>query len=734
LNAVLNKLHRRLILAAVGLGIAAAMAFGVCTWRSLVPLPGSLPPAAHARHRQFLARNGTPLNRTLAGRFNRTDTLPLWRIPHLLRAAFIASEDKRYWQHGGADWQARFAALWANLRAGHVVRGASTIGEQAARVLHPRPRTYWSHWIAGLDSGRLLKRFGHAEVLKFYLNQVPYGGQRRGIVSAARYYFGHDPGALDPAEQLALAVLVRSPGRYDPRRHPRTLRKAVNELATRMLGRAAIAKDDYNAILHAPIVPDRTPLTVAAGPFVVYASHQARALGLGGASVRTTLDPELERFVQRTLRARLKTLASRGARNAAALVVDNSTGDVLAWAVAPKGKAYDNDPVLAPRQPGSALKPFVYGLAMTRLGWQPDTVIQDKPLAEPIGSGVHRYRNYSGRHHGRVSLRYALANSLNIPAVKTAQAVGVPSIINLLQRLGFSTFTKSADFYGPAIVLGDGAVSLFDLVQAYASLARHGRFLPLRVLARSPEPPPRQAMSPAVTSLLADILSDPDARAAEFGSNSILDLPYPTAVKTGTSSDYRDSWTMGFDNRYTVGIWMGRLGGGSMDRVTGSIGPASVLRRIFAHLRARAPYAGLWRSPKLAHVTTCEWIGSAPCVKRTDWHLPDGERVDVHPRRKITFARPLPGETLAIDPRLPAGSQRYTFQLATGGAHVVKVQWRIDAASYATTPTTHEQWQIVPGEHRVSARVWIGTRKQPLNVGPVHFSVLASQSINARQK
>jgi penicillin-binding protein 1C len=233
---------------------------------------------------------------------------------------------------------------------------------------------------------------------------------------------------------------------------------------------------------------------------------------------------------------------------------------------------------------------------------------------------------------------------------------------------------------------------------------------------------------------LADILSDPDARAAEFGTNSILDLPYPTAVKTGTSSDYRDSWTVGFDNRDTVGIWMGRLGGGSMDGVTGSIGPAPVLRQIFAHLRARAPYTGLWRSPKLVNVTTCEWIGSAPCVKRADWNLPSDRQAYVHPGHRIIFARPLPGETLALDPRLPAESQRYTFKLATGDAHVVKVQWRIDAAGYATTPTTHEQWQIVPGEHRVSARVWIGTRKQPLSVGPVHFSVLASQSINARQK
>ncbi len=710
--------------------VVAAVALAVATWHALPPLPAALVSAAPlSAPLHFVAADGTPLNRSYRGRFNRVGVLPAWRIPSLLRTAFVASEDQRYWQHGGVDWRARFAALWGNLRAGQVERGASTIGEQVARILYPRPHTYWSHWIAGIEAGRLLHFFGHAQVLDFYLNQVPYGARRRGVAPAAHYYFGRDPDALDPAEQLSLAVLVRSPGHYDPRRHPQILRHAVNQLAERMRASGAIDATQTEAIRRAPIQPGQQALAVEAGPFVLHAAARARALGLTGPVLKTTLDSDLQRFVQQVLDQRVRTLATRGVRNAAALVVDNATGAVLAWVVAPQDGPFAIDAVLAPRQPGSTLKPFVYGLAMAQLGWQPDTVIDDAPLAENVREGLHRYRNYSGRYYGKVSLRYALANSLNIPAVKTAQAVGVPTILDLLHRLGFSTFDQTADFYGPAIVLGDGGVRLFDLVQGYASLARHGRYLPLHVLADTPQPDPVPVLPAPVTSLLASILSDPDARSAEFGADSVLDLPMPTAVKTGTSSDYRDIWTMGFDNRYTVGVWMGRLDGGSTDGMTGSSGPAPVLRQIFARLRTAAPYAGLWHSPALQPVHACEWIGPPPCAQRDDWHLGDVQ-VPVFSAltttRRVAIARPLPGETLAIDPRLPAATQRYRFFLDPAEQTIKRVVWQLDGKRLATTTDATTSWQIVPGPHTLSVRVWIDGRNSDhaLELGPVAFSVL----------
>ncbi len=710
------------IATAVALGAVAALVF--TTRDALMPLPATLPPPPAARILTFTARDGMPLNRTHRARFNYSATLPLWRIPPLVKKAFIASEDKRYWHHGGVDWRARFAATWTNIRAGNAVRGASTIGEQAARILEPRPRTYWGHWTAGFDAGRLLDRFGHAEVLQFYLNQVPYGADRRGVLPAARYYFGRDLAALSPAEMLALAVLVRSPVHYDPRSHPKALRRAIDALAARMKSEQAIGVATYRAILASPVTPGKPELAVEAGPFVAYARRRAQVLGFRGLNLHTTLDSALEVFVQKALRARLTALTGRGVRNAAALVVDNASGEILAWAVAPAGKAYALDPVLLPRQPGSALKPFVYALAMERLGWQATTVIEDSPLAEKIGTGVHRYRNYSGHFYGPVSLRYALANSLNIPAVKTAQAVGVANILKFLHRLGFATFDKPATYYGPAIAIGDGPVRLFDMVQAYATLARHGKFLPLRALLKAPKPPARPVIAPTVASLVANILSDSRARATEFGAASVLDLPEPTAVKTGTSSDYRDAWTLGFDNRYTVGVWMGRLDGGRMRRLTGSLGPAFVLRQIFDYLRRNGNYPGLWRSPRLVRVHACEWIGGPACIPRLDWRLPDGTGTPPINRQGLAIVRPLPGETLALDPRLAASEQRYRFQIAVGADRVTKVSWILDGKPLATTRKSVEDWPMAPGRHGLSALVWLAGRNKPARLGPVHFRVI----------
>src|SRR5699024_9870936 len=262
------------------------------TWQSLMPLPPALPTdAAGAGATHFTAADGTLLNVSFRGRFNRTTTLPLARMPLLLRQAFIIAEDQRYWQHGGIDWRARLAALWSNLRAGQVVRGASTIAEQAARIIAPRARNYWGKWVAGFDARHLLRRFGHADVLAFYLNQVPYGAQRRGVAQAAHYYFGREPGALNPAEQLALAVLVRSPSAHDPRRHPQRLRRKVDRLARRMQQQHVISEQTATAVRRSPIRPGRRPLTVEAGPFVVHARQQARLRGLSAPVLRTTLDP-----------------------------------------------------------------------------------------------------------------------------------------------------------------------------------------------------------------------------------------------------------------------------------------------------------------------------------------------------------------------------------------------------------------------------------------------------------
>jgi len=711
--------------------------FGVAfaTWRALLPLPevlGQDPSLDAIDLAPVTAMDGTPLTISFRGRYNQAAVRDLSAIPSLLRKAFVMAEDQRFWRHSGIDWAARLAALWGNLWAGRNKRGASTIAEQAVRIIHPRPRTYWSHWVAGFDAQRLVQRFGRAQVLAFYLNQVPYAAQRRGVVQAAPYYFGRDLGALNAAQQLALAVLVRSPEGYDPRQHPTRLRQAVNTLAKRLLDAGDIHADQYRAIQHAALQPKQRPLAVDAGPFVIQARRQAREYGFTGQALRTTLDAELQQAVQQRLRAQQQALASANVRNAAALVVDNSSGGVLAWAVAPAGDPYDIDPVVTPRQPGSTLKPFVYGLALAELGWQADRVLMDTPLSERVQEGIHHYRNYSGKHYGPVSVRYALGNSLNIPAVRVAQAVGVRKIVTLFRALGFQDFTQSMDHYGAAIVLGDGAVSLFDLVQGYASLARRGNFLPLTLLADTIQPEPPAVMPGAVTSLVADILSDPEARAAEFGHDSLLNLPSPTAMKTGTSSDYHDSWTVGFDDQYTVGVWMGRLDGGVTQKITGAHGAAPVVRQIFKVLRQQAPYAGLWLSPELQSFPSCQRLGPPPCIERQEWRLPEQSSSPKTTRTNAAHAvkiprikQPLANEQLAIDPRTPRSAQTYRFRLETAGHDIRKVVWRLNDQPLSGRPEEDfsQRWRIQPGQHQLRASVWVAERDAPYELGPVPFSV-----------
>jgi penicillin-binding protein 1C len=715
----------RLWQAVIASVLAGAATLALATWLDLAPVPASLPPRAAGLEPPILARDGTLLTISRAVYLNDEPDLPLSAIPALVREGFVFSEDRRFWVHGGADWPARFTAFLQNLRAGHIVRGASTIGEQVARIITPRPRTYWSHWLAGFEAQRLIKRFGRAGVLDFYLSEVPYAAERRGIAQAARYYFGDELAALDPAEQLSLVVLVRSPQLLDPRQRPRALRRAVDRLAVRLRRANLIDAVELRAVRLSPLAPVPPPgLPVVAGAFVGFVRARVRALDLRPPQVRTTLDPQLQRFVRSALGTQLQALQSAGVRAAAALVVDNRRGEVLAWAAAPAASAEDLDPVTMPRQPGSTLKPFLYALALERLGWQPDTVLRDGPLSAKIGDGIHDYRNYSNRYYGRVSLRYALGNSLNIPAVETAETVGVGRFIALLGRLGVTSLTRPAAYYGPAVAIGDGPVSLYELVQAYSALARHGRFLPLRVLRDLPAAEPIAVLPADVTSAIASILSDPDARSAEFGSDSVLDLPYPTAVKTGTSSNYRDALAVGFDDRYTVGVWMGRLDDADMSLIPGSAGPAPVLRSIFARLREMRPYAGLWRSPALRRVRTCERIGPGPCVRRDDWRIV-GNRPPTRPRTVRAARRivqPMAGEVLAIDPRVPLADQLYVFRVRANGK-LATVVWLLDGRVLARTVSGRMSWRLARGHHVLSATIRFAGNRPPARLGPVSFQV-----------
>lgn len=721
----------RLLAVALTASAVATTALVLATATSLEPLPATLDPAPteHARPR-LVDRNGVPLNTSYTSEWNVHDQLALHEIPLFLREAFIHAEDKRFRSHQGPDWLARSAALATNLRYRDSIRGASTISEQVVRMLHPRPRTVWSRWLEGFEAARLEQRFSKDEILAFYLNQVPYAARRRGVHQAAELYFSRDLETLSDREMLALAVLVRSPGRLDLYRNPDAANGAIERLANTLRKRQIISEARHDTILATPFDLQPAALTVAAPHFLRFVVA-ASARDESGGKVVTTLDARLQARTQELIDQRLRQVEELGVHHGAVLVADNASGEVLAWAVAGGGGANGPeshiDPVTSLRQPGSALKPFLYALALER-GKSLADIIVDAPLAASIGDGLHNYRNYSERHYGPVSLRHALANSLNIPALKLLREIGTGDYLNHLQRHGIESLDQHPDYYGDGLALGNGEISLYELVQAYLTLANRGRATRLTVLRAAGEPltgkhsPGEQVLSPETVSLIADALSDPDARSAEFGRDSVLNLPVQTAVKTGTSSDFRDAWAVGFDSRFTVGIWMGNLDQTPTNGITGSTGPALLLRSVFAWLNRDGSSRPLYLSPKLTRHAVCMAMPAGPtnsCVERDEWFAPSSmppaeathkvftpQAAETDQKAMATHIRlrqPTPDLELAMDPRLPEHAQAFQF-LLDGVRSTDEVEWTINQTTAGKHGNAYT-WPVTRGAHSVSASI-----------------------------
>jgi penicillin-binding protein 1C len=726
--------------AARGIALFAAgsvAALTVATLASMRPLPDrlDLPPGETFRA-EVVDRHGLRLSVSYENRWNLYDRVELYEVPALLRDAMVEAEDRRFFRHAGVDWWARGAAVWQNLRAGRVVRGASTISEQVVRMLHPRPRRLWSRWVEGFEAARLERRFEKGEILAFYLNQVPYARQRRGVVQAARDTFGRDLGTLSRGEMLALAVLVRSPSRLDPRWAPGAMDASVTALARRLLRAGRLPPSTAGIAARHPADLGDARLPVAAPAFV----RRARASSAGSERLHTTLDARIQARLQPVLDGAAAQLAARGVSHAAALAIDHRSGDVLLWMNARSGS--EIDAVLVPRQPGSTLKPFVYALALEQ-GWTAATFIDDSPTSVAVGSGLHPYRNYSRLYRGPVRLRDALANSLNVPAVRAMQGLAPNALYRRLRALGFASLAQHPAFYGEGLALGNGEVTLRELVTAYAVLARGGLERPLRLLRDSggARQSPVRHFEPEVATLVADILADADAREAEFGRGGVLDLPLPAAVKTGTSNDYRDAWALGFSDRYTAGVWMGDLERRSMAEVTGSLGPAVVLRSILVELHRFEPAGPLPLSPRLRSVRICAASGALAgdtCPVLDEWFRPghapehDCPLHAAHPAvtaepgasHDVAVERPTHGLHLAMDPRIPDRLEVFEFALDATSLPT-EVEWIVDGepAALRRSSDTRWEWPLSRGAHRVSARVRFAANGPPIETREVPFFV-----------
>lgn len=733
-----GKTFRGVLKASMAAGAILVLAVAVKTYADVQPINRSLTSIiSDAQTVQVVDRHGLPLSISYLNRWNTYDNLPLHQIPDFLQQAFIFSEDKQFYQHTGIDWSARLGALWQNVRSGHTVRGASTITEQVVRMINPRPRSLWSKWIETFEAASLESHFSKADILEFYFNQIPYASNRRGVLQAARYYFNRDLSTLNHKEMLALVVLARAPSSFDLYRDPKKTASAINRLAELLASNGLMTTEDAAEVKSQDFALTPPSMPIKASHFVNFVRQNAPVYATdGNRLIQTTLDGDLQRIVQQIIDERVKSLGRKKLHNAAVLVADHTTGEILAWVVA----GADNeatpgnqiDAVTAPRQPGSALKPFLYTMAMEQ-GWTPITIIDDSPLSEAIGTGLHRYKNYSNTYYGKITLREALANSLNIPAVRTIQHVGPERYLATLRNLGFESLDRGAEIYDDGLALGNGEVTLLELVRGYATLGHKGIYQPLSFLLDGDQPrdKKKRIFSEEATSLIGNILSDPWARRLEFSNSSLLNMPVQTAVKTGTSTDYRDAWAVGFNYRYVVGIWMGNLDRSPTDGVTGSTGPALALRGIFSQLNQYAQTKPLFLSPKLVKQEVClapnektSDENKSPCFTRTEYFISGTEQGAKKSAAEVAapvLVSPTEGLQIAIDPRIPRQRQKFEFYIA-GLKPTDRVEWFMNGMPLAHTEEGKYLWDLDRGKHKLTAIV-SRPETDPIPVPEVEFIV-----------
>ncbi len=627
---VRNKRARR---AAIALLFAPVVALVLLA--AITPLPDEL----RTDHRfdasvQVLDRHGKLLAEVRAEDGARARWAPLDQVGHDVQLALLAAEDARFRSHPGIDPFAIARAAGQNLAHGRIVSGASTLTQQLGRNLVPRPRTLAGKFREMAVALRIETSLSKDEILEAYLNLVHFGPTLRGVESASRFYFDKPSKALSLAEAATIAAMPKGPTLYDPRRAPDRLRTRRDYVLDRMVEEGWATEQDAERA-------KREPLTVHAQPTGWGAPHLTRGLMDGSihpdvgplvnrASVlHTTLDNALQREVQFTARTLVASLRDKQVSTAAVVVLENQTGHVLAWVGAhdffDQTAEGQNDGVLALRQPGSTLKPFVYATAMEDLGWTAATALPDVELHLPGAQGTYTPVNYDGTLHGPVRLREALANSYNVPAVYAASVVGPDRVIERLHALGFGSFDRGPDHYGAAIALGDGEVRLIDLANAYATLARGGRHRPVRALIAAKDdrgtgvsiPPSeaRQVISEPVARVLTDILADRHARLAAFGPNSALELPFAAAAKTGTSKGFRDNLAVGYTPQVTVAVWVGNFDGSPMKGVSGVTGAGplfhAVMQAVHRHMgSAKNGFAA--PDDRFERATVCALSGELP--------------------------------------------------------------------------------------------------------------------------
>lgn len=578
-------------------------------------------------------------------------------VPDCLIQATLATEDANFYQHPGVDWQGIARAVWINLRGREVVAGGSTITQQVARnlLLDPQQRaerTLRRKLRESVLALQLTRHYSRDDILMLYLNQTYYGNLAYGAGAAARAYFGKGVPELTLAECAMLAGLPQAPSLYDPLTNPAAAKARQQVVLDLMVRHGFLTQAAADQAYAEPLQFAATPFPIEAPHFVMAVWAQLQRdfpdqLREGGLEVITTLDLSWQHAAEDTARRHLARLNAppsteppHNAHNAALVALDPHTGQVLAMLGSPDyfDERIDGavNAALAPRQPGSALKPFTYAAAFDPQRpdpWTPATMILD--VRTPfVTRRLESYTpaNFGLVEHGPVLVREALASSYNIPAVVALEHVGVDTLIHLLTSLGISTLSDPSR-YDLSLTLGGGEVRLLELTAAYAALANGGyRVTPaliLQVRDRSGnvlyewQPPVwnTPVLDPRVTFLITDILSDNEARIPSFGPASALNIGRPAAAKTGTTTDFRDNWTIGYTPNLVVGVWVGNADNTPMVEVSGISGAGPIWHEFMRQVLRGQPELTFPVPAGVVRAEVCATSGllPTPYCPRTRW-------------------------------------------------------------------------------------------------------------------
>lgn len=604
-------------------------------WLKELPSPHLLSAREIPQTTKIYDRHGTLLYEIYAEQ-NRT-LVPLSEIPQVLKQATIAIEDQEFYRHQGFNLRSIFRAGRETL-INRNLQGGSTITQQLVKSALLTPEITLQRKIKELFLAFWAERlYSKDQILEMYLNQVPYGGTAWGAEAASQAYFGKKVKDLDLAESALLAGLPAAPTYYSPfGAHPELAKERQEKVLRRMAEDGYVDQEEAQKAEVEKLQFASQKTNIKAPHFVMYVREELvkrygeRLVEKGGLSITTTLDMEIQKKAEDIVRNEVDNLQNLQVGNGAALITSPSTGEILAMVGSKDYFAQDYDGnvnvVFSLRQPGSAIKVVNYAAALQN-GFTPATILDDSPITYQIpGSQPYSPVNYDGRFHGRLPLRYALANSYNVPAVKVLERIGVQKMVETGRKMGITSWDDDSRF-GLSLTLGGGDVTMFDMATVYGVLATGGKRVDLNpileikdsrgeILEKKGDFLPPQILPEGVAFLLTQILTDNFARSAAFGHNSVLSIPnYTVAVKTGTTNDKHDNWTIGYTPSFVITVWVGNNDNSPMNPnlTSGITGAAPIWRKIMDFLLEGKPDEPFLKPEEVVEIKICSFDGVSPC-------------------------------------------------------------------------------------------------------------------------